>query len=179
MPVNSDDKQLIQEMLGLQRRLRRFAFGMCQSSSDAEDIVQTAYERAISRLHQWQRGTRLDNWMYSIVRSIALNHLRAGRLRGERLTRVEPDDTHDLGTISPPDAVEFNAVAVAVRKLPVEQREAVLLVTVEGMSYREAAGVLGVTEAALTSRLSRGRLMLARILSGKQSRDSAAIINLR
>ena len=173
------DQQLIDELLKLQPMLRRFAFGMCQSRQDADDIVQSSYERALTRLHQWQPGTHLGNWMFSIVRSVALNHIRGVNVRKKHYADSEPDMLLDTAIARPDKNLEFKEVGLAISQLPNDQREAVLLITVEGFSYKEAASIIGISESALTSRLARGRLALVEILSGGKNKIENSILDFR
>jgi len=152
-------------MVALQPRLRRFAYGLSGSLDEADELVQCTYERALSRLDQWQTGTRLDSWLYRMLQNIWLNQLRAKRVRGEHLPSIDVDEqvgeeSHQMETYMMLEHVRQN-----IRLLPEDQRVALLLVSVEGFSYKEAAEVLDVPVGTLTSRLSRGRLALMELMN--------------
>lgn len=146
-------------------RLRRFARALTGQVADADDIVQIAVERALRRVDQFQQGTHLEAWMLSIVRNAWIDEARARTRRtkvfapaelGEQVGHDGADDMHAR--------LEANDVWTAMRRLPAEQREAVALVCVEGLAYREAAEALGVPIGTLTSRLARGREALQTML---------------
>ncbi|WP_260927002.1 RNA polymerase sigma factor [Novosphingobium sp. 9] len=153
------------ELTALLPRLRRFARGLTRDAADADDLCQQTIERALRACHQWQEGTRLDAWVYRIMRNQWIDEARA---RGRRAqTFVDESEGLAVGTSGTPEAevrVEMNNVDRALDRLPAEQREAVLLVMVEGFAYREAAEILGVPQGTLTSRLGRGREALLREL---------------
>ena len=154
-----------QELLALLPRLRRFARGLAQNAADADDLCQAALERALKSREQWQAGTRLDSWMYRITRNIWIDNRRAATRRcvhsdiDDGVMQIA-DDSHARMEAS----MELNDVDRAMEKLPDEQREAVILVLVEGYAYREAAEILEVPIGTLTSRLVRGREALVREL---------------
>jgi len=155
-------------MVALQPRLRRFAYGLAGSLDEADDLVQSAFERALTRLHQWKPGTRVDSWMYRILQSIWVNRYHAGRVRGEHYAPIDPD-LQSAGNLS--DEVEAQLTLESVRRfvagLPEEQRSVLMLVTVEGMSYRETAQTLGIPEGTVTSRLARARAALRSHVDGE------------
>lgn len=161
-------------MTALQPRLRRFAYGLTGSLDEADDLVQAAYERAISRIAQWQVGTRLDSWMYRIVQSIHLNRQQANRVRGAHLQPVDPDT---LTARDEARALEASMTLAKVRnfigRLPEEQRAALLLVAVEGLSYRDAAEVLDLPVGTLTSRVARARVALRDFVDGSPVQSAA------
>ena len=119
--------------------------------------------RALDRREQWQPGTRLDSWMYRMMRNMWIDEQRARRRRGETFVAEEAGAVVGGGG-GQEEAVELNAIDRALRTLPDEQREAVLLVTVEGHSYKEAAGIVGCPVGTLNSRLVRGRDALLTLL---------------
>ncbi|MEH6826402.1 MAG: RNA polymerase sigma factor [Motiliproteus sp.] len=161
--------QLTQAMVALQPRLRRFAYGLSGSLDEADELVQCTYERALPRLGQWQAGTRLDSWLYRILQTIWLNQLRARRVRGEHLPHVESDEQGSDSQQRQTEArMMLDRVRLCIQLLPEEQRAPLLLVSVEGLSYKEAAEVLEIPQGTLTSRLSRGRLAL-QVLMDKPS----------
>lgn len=163
--MDQSSDQIIHAMVALQPRLRRFAYGLTGSIDEADELVQCTYERAISRLNQWQAGSRLDSWMYRILQNIWLNQLRARRVRREHLSQTEVDslgsDSHQRQTEA---SMMLEQVRLCILRLPEEQRAPLLLVSVEGLSYKEAAEVLEIPIGTLTSRLSRGRLNLLQLM---------------
>ena len=151
------------QVLELLPRMRRFAIGLAGSSSDGDDLCQMTIERALTRRQQWQEGTRLDSWMYRIMRNIYIDEGRAATRRRE--TFVDEDAGLSVGSDGAQEAqVELSMVDRAMAMLPDDQREAVLLVMVEGYSYKEAAEIVGCPTGTLNSRLVRGRDALMKIL---------------
>ncbi len=157
-----------QQIIALLPRLRRFALGLTGSRDDADDLVQAACERALSRLHQWQPDTRLDSWMFRIVKTIWIDQWRANRARGEHV---------DLDSIEPPTGSNgrhvtearntLEVVCRAMERLPDEQRLVLTLVSVDGLSYEEAAAVLEVPVGTVMSRLARARRRLYELVENK------------
>ena len=146
-------------------QLRRFARGLARDGADGDDLCQATIERALKSAHLWQEGTRLDAWVYRIMRNIWIDEARARNRRGQ--TFAPEADGADIGTAGDA-AIEANAelgyVGRAMDRLPEDQREAVMLVLVEGFAYREAAEIIGCPIGTLTSRLVRGREALMRAL---------------
>lgn len=141
-------------------RLRRFARGLSGSVTDADDLVQAACERALARQHQFQEGTRFDSWMFRIVQTIWIDQIRSRDVRKE-----DGDIAQDrLGSDEPVRRVEARLALDEVRRaldcLPPDQRTALLLVTVEGLSYKEAAETVQVPVGTIMSRLARARIAL-------------------
>ena len=148
------------QLIAVLPRLRRFARGLAGSASDADDLVQAACERALARQHQFQEGTRFDSWMFRIVQTIWIDLVRSRDVRKE-----EGDIPEDrLGSDEPMRRVEARLALAEVRRavdlLPPDQRTALLLVTVEGLSYKEAAEVVRVPVGTIMSRLARARMAL-------------------
>jgi RNA polymerase sigma-70 factor (ECF subfamily) len=146
-------------------RLRRFARNLTRNPHDADDVVQIALERALTRLDQWRSEARLDSWMFKIVRNAWIDELRARGRRGKIFLAAEAGD--NVGTDPIARETELMSVHSAMARLPDDQREAVSLVLVEGLPYREAAEVLEVPIGTLTSRLARGREALQAMLGAK------------
>ena len=159
------DQSIGQEMAALLPRLRRFAYGLTGSIDAGDDLVQSACERALSRLHQWQAGTRLDSWMYRIMQNLWFDELRSGRRR-EVATESDVLDAMTGGDAESEMASRLDLAAVRrhMADLPPDQRAVLLLVSVEGLSYKEAAAVLDVPIGTVMSRLARARLALGRAL---------------
>ena len=153
------------ELLTLLPRLRRFARALARDAADADDLTQTALERALRSRSQWQWGTRMDSWMMKIMRNCWIDEVRS-RARRSRTFAPEEAGLDALAAI--PSEVEriaeADGIGHAMNLLPTEQREAIALVLVEGLSYREASDLLDIPIGTLTSRLNRGRRALARTL---------------
>jgi RNA polymerase sigma-70 factor (ECF subfamily) len=162
------DESLRREMISFLPRLRRFAYGLTGSIADGDDLLQATYERAIRHIDQWQAGTRLDSWMYRIARNLHLNAIRANGLRGEQ---VAANDIEQQAVVDGERVMDsqltFESVRRFVRALPDEQRTILLLVCVEGFSYKEVAAMLELPMGTVTSRLARARIALKEQLDGK------------
>jgi RNA polymerase sigma-70 factor (ECF subfamily) len=157
--MRSVAEEIGERIVGLLPRLRRFARSLSRQQHDADDLVQIVVERAWRHIDQLEPGANLAAWMFGIMKNAWIDNLRTRTRRGEVAL---PEDSGDHPAISPGDAhVTLWSVSEAMDKLPEEQRLAVALVLVEGMSYKEAAGVLDVPIGTLTSRLARGRSALA------------------
>ena len=145
-------------------RLRRFARAIAKNAADADDLVQIGVERALTRADQWDPNRRLESWMFGIIRNAWLDELRS---RSRRDAVFAPEA---LGERIGVDAMNDHSIALSVQdamaRLPEEQRAAVALVLVEGLSYKEAAEAMEVPIGTLTSRLARGRDALQTLLGG-------------
>ena len=151
-------------LIELLPRLRRFARNLTRDADDADDVVQIAVERALMRCEQWDSSARLDSWMFGIIRHAWIDELRSSKRRGLQL---DVDELREVIIDSNAAAeVEVMSVQAAMARLPEEQRIAVSLVLVEGLSYKEAAQVMEVPIGTLTSRLARGREALQALLGG-------------
>ncbi|MEJ7933723.1 RNA polymerase sigma factor [Sphingobium sp. AN558] len=153
------------DLLAILPRLRRFAASLSHDRADGEDLCQAALEKGLRARDQWQPGTKLDSWMYRIMRNLWIDESRA-RQRAMKTFAPEEAGEH-VGHAGDRDIeahVMLSEVDRAMQALPDEQREAIALVLVEGLSYKEASAVLGVPMGTLTSRLVRGRGALIEIL---------------
>jgi RNA polymerase sigma-70 factor (ECF subfamily) len=144
-------------------RLWRYALVLSRANDAADDLVQATCLRAIERADQFMPGTRLDRWLFAILRSIWLNELRARRIReGGGFV-----DAVDALVTDGASAIETNVLAGEVLRvigrLPEAQRETVLLVYGEGYTYAEAACALGIPIGTVMSRLAAARLALAKL----------------
>jgi RNA polymerase sigma-70 factor (ECF subfamily) len=156
------------ELLTILPRLRRFATALTGSREQGDELLQATCERALSRIDQWQPGSRLDSWMYRIARNLHLNELRSRKARGEHLTLIEDRDApREDGVAATESRLEFSQVRELVARLPEEQRTVLLLVCLEGLSYQETASILDLPVGTVTSRLGRARLALKECLGGE------------
>ena len=153
------------QLIELLPRLRRFARNLTRQPDDADDIVQIALERALSRCEQWDAGSRLDSWMFGIIRNAWIDEVRSRKRRGPQLDVDEMSDT--IADSHSAMETEMMSVQAAMAQLPEEQRTAVSLVLVEGLSYKEAALVMASPIGTWTSRLARGRDALQVLLGGQ------------
>ena len=152
-------------MVALLPRLRRFACALTRSVDEGDDLAQATCERALDRLHQWQPGTRLDSWMFRIAKSIWIDRVRAQSLRGapfdpEHLSRVEGEDGRRTMEIR----LMLKSTRDAIQRLPEDQRVVLALISIDGLSYKDAAEVLEVPLGTVMSRIARARRSLQRQL---------------
>jgi len=143
-------------------RLWRFCLVLTGNHSTADDLVQAACLRALEREDQFEVGTRLDHWVFRIAQTVWLNQLRADKIRrGRGLVPVEDAGLVDLHAES---NLYLAEVLSDIMTLPEAQRMTVLLVYVEGYSYKEAAEHLDIPVGTVMSRLAgaRGRLSAMR-----------------
>lgn len=150
-------------LVDLLPRLRRFALGLARSSDSADDLVQSACERVLSAAAAGEEIEQLSAFTYRTLRNLWLDRLRRRRTRGDE---VDPDgegiDLVDLHASATPERrLVLRSVATALDSLPDDQRELMLLICVEELSYREAADVLGIPIGTVMSRLARARRRIA------------------
>jgi RNA polymerase sigma factor (sigma-70 family) len=155
------------ELTELLPRLRRFAHALSRNGADADDLTQATVERALRSRDQWQTGTRLDSWLYRIMRNLWIDTVRA-RSRKEKheapeeeALAVGEDPRESIET-----SLELGRAMSAMERLPDEQREVVALILIEGFGYREVAEMLDLPIGTVSSRLVRGRNALLAILGG-------------
>jgi RNA polymerase sigma-70 factor (ECF subfamily) len=126
-----------------------------------DDLVQEGCLRAFSHLDQWKPGTRLDSWMFKIIHNIWIDQKRASKIRG---TAIDLDSAPEIAGPDGRDVVErrltLGRVLEALSKLPQEHRELISLISIEGVSYQEAAAILEIPLGTVTSRLVRARRAL-------------------
>lgn len=142
-------------------RLRRFAHGLAANRADADDLTQITVERALRARMQWQEGSRLDAWLYRIMRNCWIDTVRA---RGRAVRVMAPEEAgehvgHDP-TAQMDAKIDLERLMRTMEKLPPEQREVVALVLIEGFGYRETAELLDLPIGTISSRLVRGRTAL-------------------
>lgn len=146
------------DLVTLVPRLRRFALSLAGNQQDADDLVQSACEKALRNQTQFQPGTRMDSWMYRIIQNLWLDDRRRLRTRG---VTVDPDNVvlGDEGKAAslPESRMMLAQTAKAMADLPEAQRSVLSLVAIEGLSYKEAADVLEVPVGTVMSRLARAR----------------------
>jgi RNA polymerase sigma-70 factor (ECF subfamily) len=155
------------EMLALLPRLRRFAMALTGQATEADDLLQDTIERALRSLDQFIPGTRMDSWMFRIAQNLWIDRLRSRRARGQSVELEAAEEVSVDGRRAAEARLMVTDTARAMAALPDDQRAAVALVLIDGLSYREAADVLQVPVGTLTSRLARAREALAAQVLGR------------
>ena len=154
-----------QQLLTTIPRLRRYARSLVFDASAADDLVQTALERALAHWHQFDQRRDILVWVISIAHNAHMDERR----RRSHVVSVEPQDLQDgpdaVASTLPDPGLRIDLLA-ALARLPLEQREPLLLVTLEQLSYAECADVLRIPIGTVMSRVSRGRAALRALLDG-------------
>jgi RNA polymerase sigma-70 factor (ECF subfamily) len=154
-------------------RLRRYARALTRNRERADDLVQDTLSRALVKEQFWQPGTNLRAWLFTIMHNQNVNNVRLA-VRESRMV-----DTEQLpampATTDPTVSRQMFELERALAQLPLEQRQVILLVGLEGMSYEDAAGILSVPVGTVRSRLSRGRDILSKLLDMEGRRPVAAL----
>ena len=151
-----------QGIVDLLPRLRRLARVLTRDVTAADDLVQIAIERALSRRDQWRPGTRLDAWVMRIMKNAWIDETRS---RGRWRKVLDSEEAGVNVSDGSGQTDEQLAIAQAMANLPDEQRIAVALVLVDGLSYADAAEVLEIPPGTLNSRVVRGRMALMEALA--------------
>jgi RNA polymerase sigma factor (sigma-70 family) len=146
-------------------RLRRYARALVGDRASADDLVQDTLERAWSRLDQWRAGSDLRAWLFSIMHNLRVDQVRRPSLSTHSM---EEDFVDPPARATQADRLEVRDLEFALTLLPEREREVMLLVALEEMSYQEVAIALGIPTGTVMSRLSRGRERLRLILDGQQ-----------
>ena len=152
-------QQFLDEIEGSVPALRRYVRALTRNADRADDLVQDCIERAIRKQSLWRPTGTLQSWLFRILVNIYSNDLRHQRRRGDQVPidtlLVEP-------SVAPaqPGRIALAEMAKAIDTLPTDQREALLLVVLEGQSYSDAAGILSIPIGTLMSRLGRARAAL-------------------
>lgn len=156
-------------------RLRRYARALTGDEGEAEDLIQDTLERALARIEQWREGDTPRKWLFSILHNMHVDGLR-------RKSRRPPHvglESLGLDQSAPAaDGASGRDIDRALQLLSGEQREVVLLIGLEGLSYAETAGVLNIPVGTVMSRLARGRGRL-RMLMGYEGGDKGGQQPLR
>jgi RNA polymerase sigma-70 factor, ECF subfamily len=146
-------------------RLRRYARALTGDALQAEDLVQDALERALTKQHLWRQGSDLRAWMFTIMHNVYVNQVRARP--AERMVALDAEAFNVASPTSPVDMLEVGDIDAAIRQLPVEQREVLLLIALEQLSYVETAQALGIPVGTVMSRLYRARERVRVLLGGE------------
>ena len=154
-------------------RLRRYARALTRDGARADDLVQNCLLRAVAKQHLWQPGTNLRAWLFTILHNQNVNDVQRAVREGDN---VGIEEIAPVLSVQPQAmaSLEMRDLEAAIAKLVPEQRQAILLVGLEGMAYEEVALILGVPIGTVRSRLSRGRDELRRLMDMDKKLSPAA-----
>ena len=166
----SEFHRLIEEQIP---RLRRYARALTRNPDRADDLIQDTLVRALAKQHLWQPDTNLRAWLFTLMHNQNVNSVRRSSREG---TAVDVDQISSalVATTDPTASRKLLELERALGRLPVEQREAILLVGLEGLAYEEAAAILSVPIGTVRSRLSRGRDSLRLLMDMTKDNAKAA-----
>jgi RNA polymerase sigma-70 factor (ECF subfamily) len=158
--MTRDRSALNRELVALAPKLRRYAYALCRSVADADDLLQATLERLLSR--PAPEDAMLEKWAIRVCRNIWFDELRSRRVRREAAGELERSAGAGVPTEQAAMAsIDLKRANAAIDALPEEQRDVLALVAIGGMAYREAAEVLAVPVGTVMSRLARARAALA------------------
>jgi RNA polymerase sigma factor (sigma-70 family) len=144
--------------------LRRYARTFVRNAAAADDLVQDTLERAISRWHQRRSDGDTRTWLFTILHNLAINHLRRAARRGREVPLDDAGESDVAAPSTQEDALRRDDILGAVGQLPDDQRSVMLLVSIEDVSYAEAARILDIPIGTVMSRLARARARLLKLL---------------
>ena len=155
------EENLKADMIRLLPRLRSFALRLCQNSDQADDLVQATCERAIRSLDQFDPQSRLESWMFRILQNLFLNSKRDNANRARLLESATSgmEQTYD-GAGAAVSALELQQVREFIKHLDEDYQRVLIMIAIEGRSYKEVADELQIPIGTVTSRLARARLKL-------------------
>ncbi len=152
-----------QQMLQFEPQLRAYAMSLSRSADRSDDLVQETLLRAISKIHTFRPGTNLGAWLTTILRNCYLSDLRRRRHEVE-----DADGCYSEALRAAPEQegqLEYKEFCWALREIPFDQREALMLVGAAGMSYEDTAMLCRTTTGTIKSRINRARARLAALLA--------------
>ena len=153
------------EMIALLPRLRRFSYGLTGNADDADDLLQESCAKAIGSISSWQKGTRLDSWMYRIIQNTWTDNRRRHAIRQNNADELRQSlDQHVDEEKRLEDRRRLEQVRLAIELLPDDQRAIMVMTCLEGIAYKEVAAILDIPMGTVMSRLARGRKKLHELL---------------
>jgi RNA polymerase sigma-70 factor (ECF subfamily) len=154
--------------------LRRYARALARNPDRADDLVQDTLRRALDKQHLWQPGTNLGAWLFTIMHNQNVNNFRRDA-RESAAAEIERVATTLPATTDPSASRKLIELDRALAQLPLGQRQVILLVGVEGMSYEDTAEILNIPVGTVRSRLSRARGTLRELLDMEERPAVAAL----
>ena len=176
--MDSSEKAIKEEMIKILPKLRSFARGLTGDVVQADDLLQNVCERALKKMHQFTPGSQLNSWLYKITVTQWYDHLRKQKKKTEKLINLR-DHLHVFesqhGVVDKHNRQQSNTIDLrrALKRLPEEQRVALLLISFEGYNYDEVAGILDLPVGTVASRVARARSNMAAYLSEKKKKTNS------
>jgi len=167
--MNQTDPALRDAIIAALPSLRAFACSLTNNIESADDLVQEAIVKAWANIDRFERGTNLNAWLFTILRNNFYSEYRKRRREVE-----DADGSYAAKLNSAPEQygrLDFEDMRKALAKLPVDQREALILVGAEGLSYEEAAQICDCAIGTIKSRVNRARTRLAELLAVEDGGD--------
>lgn len=159
-------------VVGQLAALRRYAYSLTRDSDEAEDLVHDALVNAFERQATFKRGGNVRNWLLSVVHNSFVDRLRERKSQARRV-EAAAEFTDRIAPAAQDQSLRLKQIKAAFFQLPDEQRDALHLVAIEELSYREAADTLGIPVGTLMSRISRARANLREFEAGRRSLNSS------
>lgn len=152
--------------------LRSYALSMARDPVVADDLVQECVTRALGRWHLFREGTNLRAWLFTIMHNLHVSEVRRASRFGHA---IDPEQAASM-LATPPDqerGLVMRALDNALGALPGEQRAAIEMVAIDGLSYEDVAETLRLPVGTVKSRISRGRTVLRSAVEGRERRPRA------
>lgn len=147
--------------------LRRYARSLCRNREDADDLVQSTLERALGRLYYWKKGSDMRAWLFTIMHNLWVNDIKKLSREAQLIADEDLEPTDDRTPEN--QGLAIRDFERSILKLSDDHREALLLVTMQQFSYKEAARIAGISIGTLMSRLHRARKQLHNAMYGEQT----------
>lgn len=166
------NRKFDENLVALLPNLRRYAFSLSQRWDVADDLVQQTCQKAITNHSSYEEGTRMDAWLFKIMRNSFIDLTRRQKTEGNK---IDIDEAHSVsgcdGNVVTENRLMLDRVFAEIQKLPDDQREVLLLVCVEELSYKEASNILETPIGTIMSRLARARKKLSQQLGINHASD--------
>jgi RNA polymerase sigma-70 factor (ECF subfamily) len=161
--------QIRDEMVAVLPRLRRFARSITWNDDACDELLQATVERTLASIDHFRQGARLESWMYRIAQNIWIDGKRTRRRQGmtvpiEQIAYVPGEDGRRVADAR----LMLGEMGAALTALPADQRHLILLVAIDGCSYRDASKRLNIPVGTVMSRLARARAALRDAVIGDE-----------
>lgn len=166
MQTQSDELRM--GLLAAIPQLRRFAYAITKSPADADDLMQATLQRALERPQHFRDAANPRPLLFRMCRTIWIDEMRKQKVRRDQATTMTEGTLAGAPAMTPDGGIQLNETQRLIMALPQAQREVLLLVAVEGYSYREAGDMLDCPEGTIMSRLARARSSLANALHAEE-----------